>query len=219
MSEGIGDLRETNEVTQLLLELKSRSGLSYGALAKALHLSTSTLHRYCNGDVMPAEFAPLESLARLCEATPEELIELYRLWVVADASRGNKASPAPEPMDPPTASRTEAAPDTGGSGDTAPGLAVTCADPDRVLVAAPRRRARRRGVLAAVTATAVLATTVAVTTGLKTGTASSRATDAGTSATSPGVHGPSRPLTAEQIRAAHHSSRVRLPRDRTELLS
>ncbi|MGW4892989.1 helix-turn-helix domain-containing protein [Kitasatospora sp. NPDC004240] len=39
-------MRETDAVAQLLQELKSRSGLSYGALATRLHLSTSTLHRY-----------------------------------------------------------------------------------------------------------------------------------------------------------------------------
>ncbi len=36
----------------LLRELKDRSGLSYGVLAKRLHMSTSTLHRYCNGDAV-----------------------------------------------------------------------------------------------------------------------------------------------------------------------
>ncbi|MEU0681348.1 helix-turn-helix domain-containing protein, partial [Streptomyces albogriseolus] len=34
-----------------------RGGLSYGVLAKRLHMSTSTLHRYCNGDAVPADYA------------------------------------------------------------------------------------------------------------------------------------------------------------------
>ncbi|WP_225626968.1 helix-turn-helix domain-containing protein [Streptomyces werraensis] len=76
----------------LLRELKDRSGLSYGVLAKRLHMSTSTLHRYCNGDAVPADYAPVERLARLCKARPEELVELHRRWVLADAVRGRKGA-------------------------------------------------------------------------------------------------------------------------------
>jgi hypothetical protein len=79
---------------ELLRELKDRSGHSYGTLAKRLHMSTSTLHRYCNGDAVPADYAPVERLARLCKATPGELVDLHRRWVLADAGRGRKA---PEP--------------------------------------------------------------------------------------------------------------------------
>ncbi|MFB7287138.1 helix-turn-helix domain-containing protein [Actinacidiphila glaucinigra] len=75
-----------------LRELKDRSGLSYGQLARRLHVSTSTLHRYCNGDAVPADYAVVERLARLCGAGPEELVELHRRWVLADAVRrvGNR---------------------------------------------------------------------------------------------------------------------------------
>jgi plasmid maintenance system antidote protein VapI len=76
----------------LLGELKERSGLSYGVLAKRLHMSTSTLHRYCNGDAVPTDYAPVERLARLCKASPEELVELHRRWVLADAGRGRKGA-------------------------------------------------------------------------------------------------------------------------------
>ncbi|MGX1118904.1 transcriptional regulator with XRE-family HTH domain [Streptomyces ambofaciens] len=72
----------------LLRELKERSGLSYGALGKRLHMSGSTLHRYVSGEVVPVEFAPVERLARVCRATPEELLELHRRWIRADALRG-----------------------------------------------------------------------------------------------------------------------------------
>nr|WP_324786465.1 helix-turn-helix transcriptional regulator [Streptomyces sp. H51] len=82
------------EFAALLRELKERSGLSYGALAKRLHMSTSTLHRYCNGDAVPTDYAPVERLARLCKATPESLVELHRRWVLADATRGRKAPTA-----------------------------------------------------------------------------------------------------------------------------
>ncbi|MFI6039651.1 helix-turn-helix domain-containing protein [Streptomyces sp. NPDC051315] len=78
------------EFAELLREFKERSGLSYGTLAKRLHMSTSTLHRYCNGDAVPTDYAPVERLARLCRATPAELVELHRRWVLADASRGRK---------------------------------------------------------------------------------------------------------------------------------
>ncbi|TYC66626.1 XRE family transcriptional regulator [Streptomyces sp. CB01881] len=208
-------MRETDEVAQLLRELKSRSGLSYGALAKRLHLSTSALHRYCNGDVMPTEFAPLEHLSRLCEATPQERVELYRLWVIAHASRGSRTPPVPEPMEPPATPPTEATPeatlptipeteaeaeatrDTGGAAEAAPVPAATGADPDRGLPVPPQRRARHQGALALVTVTVVLATVGAVATGLRThtggDTASARATAVGSPAGSPapGVHGSS----------------------------
>ncbi|MFF5654498.1 helix-turn-helix domain-containing protein [Streptomyces collinus] len=80
---------------EMLRSLKERAGLSYGALAGRLHLSTSTLHRYCTGDSVPAEFAPVERFGRICRADPEELLELHRRWAVADeARRGRGASPS-----------------------------------------------------------------------------------------------------------------------------
>ncbi|MFF7130581.1 helix-turn-helix domain-containing protein [Streptomyces sp. NPDC008240] len=82
---------------ELLRELKDRSGLSYGVLAKRLHMSTSTLHRYCNGDAVPTDYAPVERLARLCKASPDELVELHRRWVVADAMRGRGKAEATGP--------------------------------------------------------------------------------------------------------------------------
>ncbi|MGW1838453.1 helix-turn-helix domain-containing protein [Streptomyces sp. NPDC002067] len=78
----------------MLRELKGRSGQSYGTLAKRLHVSTSTLHRYCNGDAVPAEFAPAERLGRFCGAKPDELVELHRRWILASATRGGKKRPA-----------------------------------------------------------------------------------------------------------------------------
>nr|BFD83410.1 helix-turn-helix transcriptional regulator [Streptomyces sp. Xyl84] len=78
----------------LLRELKERSGLSYGALGKRLHMSASTVHRYVSGDVVPTDYAPVERLARLCRATPDELLELHRRWVRADALRGTKGAGA-----------------------------------------------------------------------------------------------------------------------------
>ncbi|NGN68409.1 helix-turn-helix domain-containing protein, partial [Streptomyces sp. A7024] len=75
-----------------LRALKERSGRSYGALAGRLHMSVSTLHRYCNGDAVPADYAPVERLARLCGATDDELVELHRRWLRADAARRRRAA-------------------------------------------------------------------------------------------------------------------------------
>ncbi|MFD5858085.1 helix-turn-helix domain-containing protein [Streptomyces chartreusis] len=93
MSEGTA----AADFAALLRQLKDRSGLSYGVLGKRLHMSTSTLHRYCNGDAVPTDYAPVERLARLCKASPDELVELHRRWVLADGARGKKgAGDAPD---------------------------------------------------------------------------------------------------------------------------
>ncbi|MGW2206364.1 helix-turn-helix domain-containing protein [Streptomyces sp. NPDC001774] len=109
---------ETGDFAELVRGLKERSGLSYGALAKKLHVSTSTLHRYCNGDAVPTEFAPVERLGRLCGATREELIALHRSWIVADDARRRRALPEPAA---PAASPAE------GTGDGAAAAAATAA--------------------------------------------------------------------------------------------
>ncbi|MEU3937025.1 helix-turn-helix transcriptional regulator [Streptomyces sp. NPDC029044] len=129
----------------LLGELKERSGLSYGVLAKRLHMSTSTLHRYCNGDAVPADYAPVERFARLCKASPGELVELHRRWVLADAGRVRKGSGSSE------ATSSEA---------TSPGaevLAPESGSPDGEGDAdAPARRRPRRALLVGVAAALVL---------------------------------------------------------------
>ncbi|MEO3751950.1 helix-turn-helix transcriptional regulator [Streptomyces sp. B6B3] len=83
--------------------LKERSGRSYGALARRLNVGASTLHRYCSGEAVPTDFALLERLARLCGATPEERMELHRLWVGALEARGDRERAgrgAAEPEEP-----------------------------------------------------------------------------------------------------------------------
>ncbi|WP_326721464.1 helix-turn-helix domain-containing protein [Streptomyces sp. NBC_00243] len=79
-----------DEFSELLGQLKQRSGLSYGVLGKRLHMSASTLHRYVNGDAVPTDYAPVERFARVCKAAPDELVELHRRWVLADARRGQR---------------------------------------------------------------------------------------------------------------------------------
>ncbi|MFE6160474.1 helix-turn-helix domain-containing protein [Streptomyces sp. NPDC056486] len=128
-------------LAELLRELKERSGLSYGVLAKRLHMSTSTLHRYCNGNAVPAEFAPVERLARLCKASPEELVEVHRRWILADADRGRKAelaaSSAPEP-EPEPDSDSDSEPATGAG--PARATASTSLSPSRSRSSSHRRR-------------------------------------------------------------------------------
>ncbi|MGW0963197.1 helix-turn-helix domain-containing protein [Streptomyces gelaticus] len=175
---------EAGEFAALLKELKDRSGRSYGVLAGRLHVSTSTLHRYCNGDAVPNEYAPVERLARLCAATPEELVELHRRWIVADAARRRPAAaapaaaPAPVPVPAPAEPVRDAVSDVAsgpgpeavrgfgaGAGGDASGLmpeAEAESEPEIVTGAAGRPKrflasARARVLLAAV---AVVALTV-----------------------------------------------------------
>ncbi|MFJ4842575.1 helix-turn-helix domain-containing protein [Streptomyces sp. NPDC088746] len=78
---------EIQDFAALLRELKERSGLSYGALAQKLHMSTSTVHRYCNGDAVPHDYAPVERFARVCRASSDELMALHRKWILADEAK------------------------------------------------------------------------------------------------------------------------------------
>ncbi|SCG03987.1 helix-turn-helix transcriptional regulator, partial [Streptomyces sp. MnatMP-M17] len=103
-----------DEFSELLGRLKERSGLSYGVLGKRLHMSASTLHRYVNGDAVPTDYAPVERFARVCKATPEELVELHRRWILADARRGRKAGGAPA-EEAPKVRTGEAVPGTAGA--------------------------------------------------------------------------------------------------------
>ncbi|MFI6093719.1 helix-turn-helix domain-containing protein [Streptomyces sp. NPDC051218] len=164
---GAGDLAE------LLRELKERSGLSYGALAKRLHVSTSTLHRYVNGSAVPTEFAPLERLARVCGASREEMVEVHRRWILADASRGDRkeeASPAPAPVAAPAPAPAPDTPDTvadeergeGADADEGPGSGAPGIVIGRAPVAAGRRLPRARVLVAAGVVIALGATAFAV---------------------------------------------------------
>lgn len=184
----------TEAFAQLLRELKDRSGLSYGTLAKRLHMSTSTLHRYCNGTAVPVEYAPVERLARVCRATPQELVELHRRWILADAARGNRAEQAPVDPEPP-ATDAQDTQDTQneqsaqgvqgsqekpgsqgvqGKPDAEPGEPVVV-DVPREAVSPRPRRGRRTVLISAVAVAAVLgAVALAVPFGGKHDTASDR---------------------------------------------
>ncbi|MFJ2209744.1 helix-turn-helix domain-containing protein [Streptomyces microflavus] len=82
---GEGSAREA--LAERLRELREGSGRTYASLARRIGVSGSTLHRYCTGQTVPAEFAPVERLARLCGRSGEEREALHRLWLRADAER------------------------------------------------------------------------------------------------------------------------------------
>ncbi|MFE7521706.1 helix-turn-helix domain-containing protein [Streptomyces halstedii] len=87
---------EIQDFAAELSGLKERSGLSYGMLARKLHMSTSTVHRYCNGDAVPHDYAPVERFARVCGASGDELVALHRKWILADEAK-RRGARKPEP--------------------------------------------------------------------------------------------------------------------------
>ncbi|MEU9331572.1 helix-turn-helix domain-containing protein [Streptomyces sp. NPDC048290] len=102
--------------------LKERTDRSYGALARRLGMNTSTLHRYCAGDAVPVEFAPVERFAALCGASAQERHELHRVWLLAVAARQRArtadAATAVSPLAPPGEPGTDAGPE--GAAPVAP---------------------------------------------------------------------------------------------------
>ncbi|MEU4871656.1 helix-turn-helix transcriptional regulator [Streptomyces sp. NPDC021608] len=94
---------DVEEFAALLRRLKDRTDRSYGSLARRVSMNTSTLHRYCAGEAVPQDFAPVERLAAFCEATPQERLELHRLWLAAVAARQRvRTAAADDPADPPS---------------------------------------------------------------------------------------------------------------------
>ncbi|MGP3940527.1 helix-turn-helix domain-containing protein [Streptomyces sp. 6N106] len=89
---GTGDVEEFAE---LLRELKSRTNRSYAALATRSGVSGSALHRYCSGTSVPGDYEVIARFGKVCGAGSEELLELHRRWVLADAERKRDVSRAP----------------------------------------------------------------------------------------------------------------------------
>ncbi|MFJ9559060.1 helix-turn-helix domain-containing protein [Streptomyces fuscichromogenes] len=81
------DVDDVGEFAALLRQLKDRTDRSYGSLARRLNMNTSTLHRYCAGEAVPLDFAPVERLAAFCGATPQERLDLHERWLRAVAAR------------------------------------------------------------------------------------------------------------------------------------
>lgn len=170
--------RETDALAELLRALKERSGRSYGVLGKRLHVSTSTLHRYCNGTAVPTEYAPLERFARVCGASADELVEVHRRWILADASRRRDAGrPDPGPLPGPVRAEgtagaagetddgatdaVEAGEDADTSGPVRPAARPTSGRGPRAPLA-PRLRRPRLMMAAAAAAAAAVAVPTAV---------------------------------------------------------
>ncbi|MHA4996869.1 helix-turn-helix domain-containing protein [Streptomyces sp. SD18] len=123
---------DVEEFAALLRRLKARTDRSYGALARRVDMNTSTLHRYCAGDAVPLDFAPVERFAALCGATPDERLELHRRWILAVAARQRPRTPGPsEDPAPDTAPDTDSdtAEDDGPSADSPPDPARTTNSP------------------------------------------------------------------------------------------
>ncbi|MFG3410394.1 helix-turn-helix domain-containing protein [Streptomyces sp. NPDC048142] len=102
MGEAEGSARAA--LAERLSALREGSGRTYASLARRIGVSGSTLHRYCTGRTVPAEFAPVERLARWCGAPAAEREALHRLWILADGERLDRQGAAEtvvtEPVDP-----------------------------------------------------------------------------------------------------------------------
>lgn len=89
---GNGDMEE---FAVLLRELKGRTNRSYAALAARSGVSASALHRYCSGASVPGDYEVLARFGKVCGASGEELLELHRRWVLADAERKRAVARTP----------------------------------------------------------------------------------------------------------------------------
>lgn len=88
-------LRESEQFAARLRALKERAGVSFETLARQSGISRSSLHRYCAGSKLPADYGTAHAIAKACGASNEEFRELHRLWALADAgvSAGSAGSP------------------------------------------------------------------------------------------------------------------------------
>ncbi|MFI2641860.1 helix-turn-helix domain-containing protein [Streptomyces sp. NPDC018610] len=174
----IGD--DVEEFAALLRRLKGRTDRSYGSLARRLNMNTSTLHRYCAGEAVPQDFAPVERLAAFCGATPEERLELHRLWIsaVAARQRGRTAGsdtgagaelPAPTPAPTPDADTNTDANADGTLVEESASVERPGDDPaprDPAPSPAPLPWFRRRRVLASTAVACALLATLGITSAL-----------------------------------------------------
>ncbi|MEU6822642.1 helix-turn-helix transcriptional regulator [Streptomyces atriruber] len=169
---------EVAEFAALLRAQKERTDRSYGSLARRLGMNTSTLHRYCAGDAVPLDFAPVERFAALCGATSEQRLELHRRWLLALAARrrprtaetAEAVNDAADATDTPVEDTSEPAPAPDTAVETtdtpavetppAPGPPDTPPPPPPPSSSPPRRPwyRRRRLVVGLASACAVLAT-------------------------------------------------------------
>lgn len=71
------------ELARQLQVLKVRTNRSYEALSRRVGVSSSTLHRYCSGEVVPPSYDVVVRFGKVCGATREEAEELLRHWALA----------------------------------------------------------------------------------------------------------------------------------------
>ncbi|WP_189785415.1 helix-turn-helix domain-containing protein [Streptomyces capitiformicae] len=100
--EALDGTRGAKELAAVLAELKRRSGLSYQELGRQVFISSSTLHRYCNGKGVPADYDLVVRIAKECGADADELNQLLRCW---RAATGQEPAPASEPTRGPAPAR------------------------------------------------------------------------------------------------------------------
>jgi hypothetical protein len=88
---------QTDKFAAYLRMLKGRSGRGFDRLGKQAGVSGSSLHRYCSGRSVPADYRVVHSFAKVCGASTEELRELHQLWALADAGKDAVAEEEPSP--------------------------------------------------------------------------------------------------------------------------
>ncbi|WP_432253453.1 helix-turn-helix domain-containing protein [Streptomyces sp. HNM1019] len=137
------------QFAELLRELKERTNRSYAALAARSGVSASALHRYCSGASVPGDYDVLARFGKVCGASGEELLELHRRWVLADAERKRAGARAPTAVSVgrdgaagaagsamPDVSRAETTGESDAETGTEPGPGVAAEEPEPVRPAA-----------------------------------------------------------------------------------
>jgi transcriptional regulator with XRE-family HTH domain len=102
-------IQPKQSLADLLGDLKKRSGYSFETLGRKTNLSRSSVHRYCNGSIVPPEFGLIERIAKVCGADRAELRDLYRRWARAVEEGEGVIITTAEVAGTPTASTGKAA--------------------------------------------------------------------------------------------------------------
>jgi hypothetical protein len=81
-------------LSELLTELKKRSGHSYERIGRKVNAGKSTVQRYCAGHSIPPEFGTIERIARACGANSDEIARLFLLWERATSTSTSASTEA-----------------------------------------------------------------------------------------------------------------------------
>jgi transcriptional regulator with XRE-family HTH domain len=90
---------QARELARRLEVLKVRTNRSYETLSRRVGVSSSTLHRYCRGDVVPPTYDVVVRFCKVCGATREEAEDLLRCWSLATDRDRRPAPPWQRPVD------------------------------------------------------------------------------------------------------------------------